>query len=223
MNFDYIASQNDGDILRLNEPHIPVLFLIDTAGSMHGEPIKRLESGIVRLSELLSKSDFAEVIDLAVVSFSDHAELIRPFSPSNVRYEIALTAYGPTVLGEGIQTALHETRERRRKYMNYGVPYYKPRIILVTDCNYVDNLPILQNMVKELTEQNKISLFAIGLPGCDNNILQALTRSVVNVDDYDVAELFEFIGNSCIIGLHNHGAPFMELPPNVHAVPYDEW
>lgn len=223
MEFDYIASQNDGDILRLNEPHIPALFLIDTAGSMHGEPIKRLESGIVRLSELLSKSDFAEVIDLAVVSFSDHAELIRPFSPSNVRYEIALTAYGPTVLGEGIQTALHETRERRRKYMNYGVPYYKPRIILVTDCNYVDNLPILQNMVKELTEQNKISLFAIGLPGCDNNILQALTKSVVNVDDYDLDELFDFIGNCINKRFDNPGNFIAELSENAHIVPLDEW
>ena len=225
MEFHYFTPQNDGDILHPNEPHIPLLFLIDTSGSMHGEPIKSLESGIIRLSEVLSRSDFAEVIDLAVVSFSDHAELVRPFSASNVRCEIALTAYGPTVLGEGIQTALHEARERRRKYMNYGVPYYKPWIILGTDCNYAENMPVLQNMVKELTEQNKLSLFAIGLPDCDNNILQALTERVVNVDDYDLDELFSFIGN-CLIEGPNLG-PFPikppPLPPNAHVISYDKW
>lgn len=223
MEFNYIASQNDGDILHLSEPHLPLLFLVDTSGSMHGEPIKRLESGIIRLSELLSRSDFAEVIDLAVVSFSDHAELIRPFSPTNVRCEIALSAYGPTALGKGIQTALQRAHERRRKYMHYGVPYYKPRIILITDCNFVENMLALQNMIKELTEQDKISLFAIGLPGCDNNILQGLTERVINVDDYDLDELFSFIGNCFIKGLRNHRDFFMELPPNAHVVPYDEW
>ncbi|WP_066925668.1 vWA domain-containing protein [Murdochiella massiliensis] len=143
-----ITSQNDRDILQLNEPHIPLLFLIDTAGSMHGEPIRRLNSGIIRLIELLSKSDYAKVIDLAVVAFSDHAEVIRSFLPSKVCSEIAIEAYGPTNLGAGLQTALDEVYKRRRKYMEYGVLYYKPRIILITDCNFVSNLPILQEMVK---------------------------------------------------------------------------
>ena len=210
------------DILCSNSPHIPLLFLVDTAGSMHGEPIRSLEIGITKLCKLLSESELAEVIDLAIISFSDHAEIIRPFSPSSVEYEIALTAYGITSLQDGLQTALHEVYKRRRKYMELGVRYYKPKIILITDCNFVDDLSVIQNMVENQTTNNKISLFAIGLPGCDNNILQAITKYVVNVDDYDLDELFYYLGHEFVYYRQNPGQN-PELPQNVHIVPFDEW
>lgn len=226
----FVPFQNDdtlcNDILCPNKPHIPLLFVVDTAGSMHGEPIRSLEIGINKLCKLLSESELAKVIDLAIISFSDHAEIVGPFSPSSVEYEIALTAYGITSLQDGLQTALHEVYKRKRKYMELGVQYYKPKIILITDCNFVDSLSVVQNMVENQTINNKISLFAIGLPGCNNNILQAITKYVVNIDNYDMDELFYYLGHEFIYHHQNPGqnpGQNPELPQNVHVVPFDEW
>ena len=103
------------------------------------------------------------------------------------------------------------------------MPSYKPRICLITDCNFVEYLPVLQDTVKGHLEQDKISLFAIGLPGCDIKILQALTRIVVNVDDYDLDGIFDFIETTCIKCFHNHRDFLIELPQNAHVIPYGEW
>ena len=67
------------DIAAINEPHLPVLLLLDSSGSMNGKPIEELVEGY---NNFLTQSAMDELcmkrVDVAVMTFSGAGMLGLP-------------------------------------------------------------------------------------------------------------------------------------------------
>ena len=78
------------DLVAMNEPHLPVLLLLDTSGSMNGKPLEELVEGY---NNFLSQSATDELcmkrVDVAVMTFSGAGiKTIQDFMPLSKAMEI---------------------------------------------------------------------------------------------------------------------------------------
>ena len=62
------------------EPRCPCILLLDNSGSMDGAPIAALNAGLETFREELGKDELALLrVEVAVVAFGDHPELVQGF------------------------------------------------------------------------------------------------------------------------------------------------
>src|SRR6266567_513171 len=68
-NFDQVPFPN-AEIVENPEPRCPCLLLLDTSGSMTGEPIRELNEGLVLFKdELMADAMAAKRVEVAIVTF----------------------------------------------------------------------------------------------------------------------------------------------------------
>ena len=131
---------NEGvpSILNSSEPHMALLFLVDTSGSMGwpatNPPIRHLNDGLNRFKkEVAENKQTKDILDVAVVEFNTNHRIIQEFLPVSHMNPVELTATGGTVLSPAIREALNLVNERSRFYRDLGTPPYKPWVILISD------------------------------------------------------------------------------------------
>jgi hypothetical protein len=117
------------------ENRCPVVLLLDTSGSMQGEPIKALNDGIKTFQEDVMRDTQATLsVETAIVTFGNGGVKtgqdfvgIDQFTPPT------LTAGDLTPMGKAIELALDLIADRQAIYKNYGIQYYRPWVFLITD------------------------------------------------------------------------------------------
>jgi len=116
------------------EPRCPCVLLLDTSGSMQGEPIEALNKGLKAFKEDLAKDSLASRrVELAVVTFDNEIKVAQDFVTVDHFNPPPLTAQGQTFMGGGIQKALDLIQARKQQYRANGVAYYRPWIFMITD------------------------------------------------------------------------------------------
>ena len=161
---DY-AEENTLDVTN-PAPRCPVILLLDTSGSMSGEPIRELEDGLKQFLRETSDDETASMsVELEVITFGGDAEIAAPFAPVNVINDnpVKLAADGSTPLGEALTLADRELKERRRLYKNKGISSYKPWVILMTDGGPNDDWEEPARSMRSLGEQKKLQYIGIGI------------------------------------------------------------
>lgn len=81
---------------------LPVYMLLDTSGSMQGEPIEAVNSGMETLVGALRQDPYAlETVYMSVITFDADAKIIVPLTPLEdvVLPQISTPRSGPTHLG----------------------------------------------------------------------------------------------------------------------------
>ena len=64
-------------IVGMGEPHMACALLLDTSGSMTGEPVRNLCEGIRRFKESLSADPLAcKRVDIAIITFNTRTEKV---------------------------------------------------------------------------------------------------------------------------------------------------
>jgi len=153
---------------------VPVCLVLDTSGSMSGEPIKELNEGIRLFFEAIKNDEVARYsAEIAIVTFGGTAEKILDFAGIDRQIIPTLGAYGNTPMNEAVNIALDVLEHRKEEYKSYGVPYYQPWMILMTD-GAPDSHPTtaIQRTVN-LVESKNLSIFPIGIGnGADMNMLK---------------------------------------------------
>ena len=82
---------------------LPIYFLLDVSGSMYGEPITAVETGLQTLiSALRNDPQAVESAWLSVITFSNNAEQIVPLTELSQFNAPPLSAFGMTELGEAL-------------------------------------------------------------------------------------------------------------------------
>jgi uncharacterized protein YegL len=105
------------------ENRCPVLLLLDTSGSMAGEPIQELNRGIAAFKEDVLKDTKASLsVEVAIITFGP-VRLIQDFATIDHFTPPRLEASGFTPIGEAIDCALDRLEalcrwRARRKYEN---------------------------------------------------------------------------------------------------------
>jgi uncharacterized protein YegL len=147
-------------------PRCPVILLLDTSGSMSGQPLKELQSGLNLFLRETSDDETASMsVELEIITFGGDAQILSPFAPvCDVANMLpTLEACGSTPLGEALKLADLELKERRRLYKQKGISSYKPWIILMTDGCPNDDYQSSAKSMKNLGDEGKLQYIGIGI------------------------------------------------------------
>ena len=107
------------------EPRCPVILLCDTSGSMSGEPIEALNTGLVAFQKDVYKDEIASLrVEVALVTFGP-VRLTQDFVTIDNFTPPRLTASGVTPMGEAIEYALDLLEQRKETYKTNGVQLLK--------------------------------------------------------------------------------------------------
>jgi uncharacterized protein YegL len=83
---------------------LPVYLLLDTSGSMLGEPIEAVKNGMHILVNALRQDPYAlETAYLSVITFANQAQQLVPLSELTVFSVPNIEASGTTAMGMGLK------------------------------------------------------------------------------------------------------------------------
>jgi uncharacterized protein YegL len=117
-----------------DKPQAACVLLLDTSRSMRGAPIRALQEGLEAYRDYLANDPEAKlIVETCVISFSDEAKVVHPFSSVESLPKIELEAGGWTSLGAAIDLGIQQIEERKAFYKEEGVDYYRPFLVLITD------------------------------------------------------------------------------------------
>lgn len=161
-----------------------VTFVLDRSGSMHGDPINKLNQAMNDfIQEMRNDVNFCQHIEVAVVAF-DH-RVTEELSPTLVddlapNTSITLVADGLTYMVEAMNYAIDLVENRKNYYKSYNLTYTRSYIVLITDGAPNDDdvsqsLPILAQRIEHDTKDNRYILVCLGVDGADMDILEYIT------------------------------------------------
>ena len=113
----------------------PIYLLLDTSGSMSGEPIEAVRQGLKSLLEdLCSDPTVADIAYLSIITFDSSAKQLFPLTAVDSVVEPMINANGSTALGDAflkLENAFNT--ELRKRGTETQKADYKPIVFLFTD------------------------------------------------------------------------------------------
>lgn len=181
------------------EPRCPCVLLLDTSGSMSGEPIAQLNAGLQVLREDLSADTLASRrVEMAVITFGP-VRVENEFTTAAAFYPPELTASGDTPMGQAIVRAVEMLRARKGQYRANGAAYFRPWIFLITDGAPTDSWSAAAELLRQGDEKKEFLFFAVGVEGADMEKLKSISppgRVPLKLRGLSFRELFSWLSNS---------------------------
>ena len=192
---------------------LPVYLLLDTSGSMYGEPIEAVKNGVgVLLSALKSDPYALETAYLSIITFNSDVEQIVKLTEINSVNTPTLTAGGCTELGQALKVVSDCINTEVVKSTKEVKGDWKPMVFIMTDGEPTDDLD------KGLKEFSQLKLGIVVAcaagAGANTNTLKKITDNVVSLDSTDSQSIKAISSGSQKIeetGSQNNNLD--ELPP----------
>ncbi|MEO5366934.1 MAG: VWA domain-containing protein [Magnetococcus sp. WYHC-3] len=170
---------------------LPVYLVLDVSGSMHGEKIESVRTGVQMLTSTLRTDPYAlETAFLSVIVFDEKARQLVPLTE--------LTAFQPPVIEVGSTTALGAALRLTKECIEREVQKttadtkgdWKPLVFLMTDGQPTDNW---EKGLKEF-QKIKTGLVVACAAGTDANtgLLKRITENVVVLAVADASSIGAF-------------------------------
>ncbi|MCB9694317.1 MAG: N-6 DNA methylase [Alphaproteobacteria bacterium] len=113
---------------------LPLVFCLDTSGSMEGERIGRLNASLNSfLADLHGEGGLREACEVGVVTFSAGVRRVLELGPVGEGARVQLRAGGMTDLGAGVSASIEMIELRRREYAAAGRDHHPAVLVLLTD------------------------------------------------------------------------------------------
>lgn len=169
---------------------LPVYLVLDTSGSMSGDPIEAVRQGVKLLvAELRSDPMAMETSYLSVITFSSTAQQVVPLTELFAFQEPTLDASGATSLGDALEELIRCVDRELTKTTADTKGDYKPLVFLMTDGQPTDSWERAADKVKN--KHWNIIACAAG-SGADENLLKRITETVVKLNDTQPGTLKAF-------------------------------
>jgi len=179
------------------EPRCPCLLLLDTSGSMAGEPIAELNTGLKTFyNELQTDSLAIKRVEVALLSFGP-VRIISDFTTAECFFDPQLEAVGDTPMGEAIRKGIEMIKSRKEQYRANGISFYPPWIFLITDGSPTDEWQRAAMAVREGESSKSFAFFAVGVQNADMSVLRQITvRQPLKLQGLRFREFFQWLSNS---------------------------
>lgn len=184
------------------EPRCPCVLLLDTSGSMEGDPIAALNAGLRAFkSDIMGDSVALKRVEVAVIVFDNTVRLVQDFVTMDRFEPPVLTAQGLTHMGAAIQTALDMVEQRKNRYKEAGIDYYRPWVLMITDGDPLGELPTFVDdairRVRKAVNRDKIVFFTVAVEGADIlKLMRMGFQMPIGLDGLKFDELFVWLSKS---------------------------
>lgn len=200
---------------------LPVYLLIDTSGSMRGEPIESVNVGLQTMIATLRQDPQAlESVHISIITFDQAVKTLMPLtSIETFQLPIITTPdSGPTHLGEAIEMLCKQVDHELIKTSADQKGDWMPLLFIMTDGKPSDLMRYREN-VPELKKRPFGTIVACAAgPKAVDSFLQEITHNVFHLDTTDRAtflSFFKWVSSTVSVGNRSMGVASGEaiLPP----------
>ncbi len=199
---------------------LPVYLLIDTSGSMRGEPIESVNVGLRAMQTSLRQNPYAvETVHLSISTFDSVVKDVLPLTAlEDVSIpEIVCPNSGATLLGEALEHILVRVTSEVRQASTEQKGDWAPLLFIMTDGKPTDILAYSQ-IAPRIRAFSFGSIIACAAgPKADPVGLRTLTDHVVSLDTMDstaFTAFFQWVSSTVSNGSMSVGAAnTLSLPP----------
>lgn len=204
-DFDDFGDFDDIELSSNPDPRCPVVLVLDCSDSMTqqmpGEnetAMEALNGGLDVLVSELNRDPLAKRrVELSVVTFGTHVNPATPFATVKNLVLPELDKIGITSMGGAVNEALDAIEERKQKYKDSGISYFKPWVLLITDGLPTDSIDEAANRVREAESRGSLSFFGVGVEGADMDTLNRFSeKGGLKLSGLKFDELFEWLSAS---------------------------
>lgn len=199
---------------------LPVYLLIDTSGSMRGEPIESVKVGLESMiSSLRYEPHALETVNLSIITFDKDVKQILPLTPLDELQlpEITVPESGPTFTGQALKLLCEKVDQEVRLSTPEQKGDWMPLLFLMTDGKPSD-IQLYKEMIPEVKKKHFAGIIALAAGmSAKTEPLKELTDKVYSLDTQDSTsykKFFEWVSQTVDVGNKSIGATDdLILPP----------
>lgn len=170
---------------------LPVYLLLDTSGSMTGEPIEAVKNGMqMMLHSLRQNPQAIETAYVSIITFDNEAKQIVPLTDLASFQMVDIKAQSTTSLGAALSLLADRMENEVTKTTTEQKGDWKPLTFLMTDGVPTDDWQSGFNKLKQVNKGLIVGCAAGS--GADDSILKQITSSVVRLDNADSESISKF-------------------------------
>ena len=174
---------------------LPVYLLIDTSGSMKGEPIESVKVGIEAMLSTLRNDPYAlETVSISIITYDKDVNQLIPLTPIDELQmpEITTPDSGPTHMGAALEMLCNKVGEEVNKGSLEQKGDWMPLLFLMTDGKPSD-IQVYNNVVPKVKNSHFATIICCAAgPKAKTKELRMLTDKVYQIDTLDRATLMKF-------------------------------
>ena len=178
---------------------VAVCLVLDTSGSMSGAPIEELNKGVKLFIDAIKNDDIAKyAAEIAIVTFGGDVEVYSDFQNIENFSFRDMYASGSTPMEEAVLQALDLLETRKKEYVDAGVDYYQPWMVIMSD-GQPDSPPNQSSqMTYDMASKRKLSCFQLGIgDGADMQTLAKFSpRKPLRLKGLNFEGFFEWLSKS---------------------------
>ncbi len=201
---------------------LPVYILLDTSGSMRGEPIHAVNNSMqVLLSTLRQDPHALDTVHISLITFDLEARVMQELTPLDQFPAVDLKTpnSGPTFLGEALKTVGQKVKSEVRVGSDDGKGDWGPLLFVMTDGKPSDT-QTFNEQVEAIKSAGFAAMVGCGAgPSADVTALKRFCTSVAMLDTLDgpgFEQFFQWVSDVIADGSRSQNAgpaQVTELPP----------